>query len=184
MGPSPEDRLRELAHAHLSDVAAYLRRRAYPLSAAEIDDLVEEVLVVVWRRLDDVPEGYELPWMIGVARNLLNNARRKISRRRRAHDRLTPGGDAASAEDEVIANEQLRLALASLSESERELLLLHYWEGLDGGALAVALEISPGAAATRLSRATARLRDAYRDVARSDESPAPEPTSERRKEAR
>jgi len=161
VGVSREDRLRDLARRATPAVATYLARRAYPLTSSDIDDLVEEVLVVTWRRLDHVPEGAEVAWMIGVARNLLQNARRKHSRRMNAQHKLSPTRDDASAEDHVIANEQLRAALAALREQDREVLLLHYWEGLEAPALAVVLGISAGAAATRLSRASARLREAF-----------------------
>lgn len=172
MAHSREERLRDLAHLATPAVASFLARRAYPLSNADIDDLVEEVLVVTWRRLDDVPEGAEIAWMIGVARNLLNNARRKHSRREHAHHKLVPVANDASAEDHVIANEQLRMALASLRSEDQEVLLLHYWEGLDAGALAVVLGVSSGAAATRLSRASARLREVFSEISNSGEREA------------
>jgi RNA polymerase sigma factor (sigma-70 family) len=158
---SREDRLRDLAHRATPAVASFLARRAYPLSNADIDDLVEEVLVVAWRRLDDIPRDAEIAWMIGVARNVLNNARRKHSRRLNAHHKLMPEGPDASAEDNVIANEQLRGALESLRSEDQEVLLLHYWEGLDAPALGVVLGVTAGAAATRLSRASTRLREAF-----------------------
>jgi len=173
---SREDRLRDLARRSTPAVTSFLARRAYPLSNADIDDLVEEVLVVAWRRLDDVPEGAEIAWMIGVARNLLNNARRKHTRRLNAHRKLAPAGYEASAEEHVIANEQLRGALDSLSADDREILLLHYWEGLDATALGVVLRISSGAAATRLSRAAARLREAFEEIPHSGDKDAFERT--------
>jgi RNA polymerase sigma-70 factor, ECF subfamily len=156
-----EDRLRDLARRATPAVAGFLARRAYPLTNADIDDLVEEVLVITWRRLDDVPADAEIAWMIGVARNVLNNARRKHSRRVNAQRKLLPDGPAASAEDSVIANEQLRGALESLRTDDQEVLLLHYWEGLDAPALGVVLGVTSGAAATRLSRAATRLREAF-----------------------
>ena len=67
VGLASAERLRKLALEHSPKVASYLNRRAYPLSEADLEDLLEEVLVVTWRRIDDVPEGFELPWMIGVA---------------------------------------------------------------------------------------------------------------------
>ncbi len=176
MADSREERLRDLAHLATPAVAKYLARRAYPLSNADIDDLVEEVLIVTWRRLDDVPSGAEIAWMIGVARNLLNNARRKHSRRERANQKLVPVANSASAEDHVIANEQLRMALASLRSDDQEVLLLHYWEGLDAAALAVVLGVSSGAAATRLSRASTRLREVYAEISNSGDKDALERT--------
>jgi RNA polymerase sigma factor (sigma-70 family) len=167
---SRERRLSALARQFAPQVGAYLRRRAYPLSNADIDDLVEEVIVILWRRLDDVPEGKELPWMIGVARNVLNNARRVHSRRHAMHSRLTPREVMASAEDFVVANERLRATLTELTPTEREVVLLHYWEGLNTDDLGVALGISQTAAASRLSRATARLRIAFTEHATNDDT--------------
>ena len=176
MGVSREDQLRDLARRATPAVASYLARRTYPLTSSDIDDLVEEVLVVTWRRLEQVPEGAEVAWMIGVARNLLQNARRKHSRRMNAQRKLSPAADDASAEDHVIANEQLRTAMASLRDDDREVLLLHYWEGLDGPALAVVLGLSAGAAATRLSRASTRLREVFAGATDSSDKEALERT--------
>ena len=47
--------LESLASTHSAAIANYLRRRLYPLSPSDLDDLVEEVLLVVWRRIDAVP---------------------------------------------------------------------------------------------------------------------------------
>jgi RNA polymerase sigma-70 factor (ECF subfamily) len=158
VGLASDERLRKLAHEHSPKIASYLKRRAYPLSEADLEDLLEEVLEVVWRRIGDVPERFELPWMIGVARNVLNNARRKDHRRRAMQSRLTPLGDTSSAEDQVIADAELNRALSRLKPSDREVLLLHFWDGLDVEELAVALSITRNNAKVRLSRAMSRLR--------------------------
>jgi RNA polymerase sigma factor (sigma-70 family) len=158
VGLSGDERLRKLAHEHSPKIASYLRRRAYPLSEADLDDLLEDVLEVAWRRIDDIPEGFELPWMVGVARNVLSNARRKDHRRRAMQSRLTPIGDSSSAEDHVIADVELHRALIRLKPSDRETLLLHFWDGLTVEELAVSLSITVNNAKVRLSRATSRLR--------------------------
>ena len=90
MGPSHDDRFARLVREHSGEVANYLRRRLYPLSGADLDDLVEETMVVVWRRLDDVPDNAERPWIIGVARNILRNARRSQNRRHAFESSLAP----------------------------------------------------------------------------------------------
>jgi DNA-directed RNA polymerase specialized sigma24 family protein len=48
-------------------------------------------------------------------------------------------------------------------------LLLHFWEGLDADGLAIVLRVSRGAAATRLSRASSRLREVYQEISDSGE---------------
>jgi len=159
MGAPDEDRFARLVHEHSSAVGNYLRRRLYPLSPSDLDDLVEETMIVVWRRIDNVPADAELPWMLGVARNVLRNARRSKNRRSAFESRLAPTPNDASAEEHVIADESVRNALASLPDDDREILLLNAWDGLDTHALGVYFVISTNAAAVRLSRAQHRFRE-------------------------
>jgi RNA polymerase sigma factor (sigma-70 family) len=159
MGSRDEDRFARLVREHSTAVGNYLRRRLYPLSPSDLDDLVEETLIIVWRRLDSVPEEGELPWMLGVARNVLRNARRSKNRRSAFESTLHPPANEASAEDSVIADTSVRDALASLSDDDREVLLLNAWDGLDTRALGTYLVISTNAAAVRLSRAQHRFRE-------------------------
>jgi RNA polymerase sigma factor (sigma-70 family) len=159
MGSRDEDRFARLVREHTPAVGNYLRRRLYPLTASDLDDLVEETMIVVWRRLDSVPDDAELPWMLGVARNVLRNARRSKNRRSSFEAKLSPPKNEASAEDSVIADTSVRDALAGLSADEREIVLLHAWDGLDTHALSVYFSISTNAAAVRLSRAQSRFRE-------------------------
>ena len=150
-----EQAFRALAQKVTPEGGLYLRRRLYPLPASDLDDLVEEVLIVLWRRFDDVPEDAEVAWSIGVARNVLRNAQRS-ARRAGAHV-ARPVGPDASAEDQVVADETVRAALAALSDDDRELLTLHAWDGLGPRELAATFNITENAAAVRLSRARARF---------------------------
>ncbi len=159
MGSEDEDRFARLVHDHTPAVGNYLRRRLYPLTTSDLDDLVEETMIVVWRRLDSVPADAELPWMLGVARNVLRNARRSKNRRSAFEATLSPAKNEASAEDSVIADTSVREALAGLDDDEREIVLLNAWDGLDTHALGVYFSISTNAAAVRLSRAQRRFRE-------------------------
>jgi RNA polymerase sigma-70 factor (ECF subfamily) len=159
MGAPDEDRFARLVHEHSSAVGNYLRRRLYPLTPSDLDDLVEETMIVVWRRIDSVPADAELPWMLGVARNVLRNARRSKNRRSAFESRLAPTPDDASAEEHVIGDESVRNALASLPDDDREILLLNAWDGLDTHTLGTYFVISTNAAAVRLSRAQHRFRE-------------------------
>jgi len=58
-----------------------------------------------------------------------------------------------------LADLQLAEALAALKPSEREVLFLAVWEGLDPKELAVALKVSENAAAVRLSKAKSKLKE-------------------------
>ena len=139
-------------------IGAYLRRRLYPLVAADLDDLVEEVLLIAWRRFDDIPSDAQIPWLIGVARNVLRNAVRKQRRISTLESHLRPAPPDAAAEDYVIADQSIREALGSLSDDDREILLLHFWDGRTSVEIGVIFGITTNAAAVRLSRAQDRFR--------------------------
>ena len=146
---------------HATAVFRYLVRRG---ARDDAEDLAADVLTVAWRRRDDVPEGAELPWLYRTAAFVLANHRRK--------GRPVPVGDVpdtAELDDSdpvlsVLADEQVRTALAALSPRDRQILLLNAWEGLTGDALAQVLEISRGGADAALSRARARLREVWTDA--------------------
>ena len=152
-----EQRFERLVREHGDDVYRYLRRRHSGGDATDAEDLLADVMTVAWRRLDDIPAGAEAPWLFGVARHRLSNARHRRSRRDRIAAPIRPHGAAPAAEDEALADMGLRDALASLPEKEREALLLTAWEGLTPEELAVALGVSVNAAAVRLSKAKSRL---------------------------
>ncbi|HVE98617.1 MAG TPA: sigma-70 family RNA polymerase sigma factor [Mycobacteriales bacterium] len=143
------------AFAEVHDpVRRYVARRTEP---AQVDDVVAEALLVLWRRLDDVPVGAELPWVYGIARRCLANSRRAQDRHLGLVARLAaqPGSPAGSDDD---ADEDVRDALRRLGSDDREVLALWAWEGLPPGEIAMALGISSNAASIRLHRAKRRLR--------------------------
>ena len=43
------------------------------------DDIVAEVFLIAWRRLSDIPVGFERPWLFRTAWNVLANTRRKFT---------------------------------------------------------------------------------------------------------
>ena len=146
-------------------IGAYIRRRIYPLSHSDADDLIEEVLIIAWRRLDDIPPGAAVPWLIGVARNVLRNAHRKYRRGQVVTSHLASPHHDSSAEDNVIADEGVRAGLAMLSDDDREIVLLHAWDGRSSEEIGVIFGITSNAAAVRLSRAQDRFRKNFTDIA-------------------
>lgn len=147
----------DLFRAHARAVVRYVARRAAP---SDVEDLAADVLATAWRRRDVVPDGSELPWLYRTAGYVLANHRRK--------GRPVPIGDVPEDVDSdpdpadlAIADDAARRALASLPPRDRRILLLVAWEGLDGAALAEVLGVSRGGADAALSRARARLREAW-----------------------
>lgn len=146
------ERFEQLAHEVWEPLRRYLTRR----EPAAAEDLLSEVLLVLWRRLDDVPEGFALPWAYKVAQGCLANHRRSEQRHLRLLTRLRDEPPvAAPAEDE-----QLAAALSRLKPADQEVLRLWAWEGLGAKEIAVVLDLTPNAAAVRLSRAKSSLRSA------------------------
>ena len=169
---SRADIFRGLAQEHSTAIATYLRHRLYPLARADLDELVEDVLIVAWRRLDRIPKGSERPWLIGVARNVLRNSKRAHVRRSKAESSVAATDDEPSAEMWVVASASIRDAMSQLTASDRDLLMMHHWEGLSAGDIAVVLGISGKAAESRLLRARARFERAFEESSvQSCESP-------------
>jgi RNA polymerase sigma-70 factor (ECF subfamily) len=139
----------------------FLLRRTDPATA---DDVLGDVLLVLWRRLDDVPEDAALPWAYGVARGCLANARRAAARQERLVRRV-----AAERADQADDDARLADALAALPDDDRELLRLWAWEQLPPREIATVLGISANAAAIRLHRAKKRLRGLM-DAGKEDRS--------------
>jgi RNA polymerase sigma-70 factor (ECF subfamily) len=162
-----EKRFLAVAELVLEPVRRYLARRTDPATAAEV---LNETLLVCWRRLDEVgesPEGSDhhdpVPWAIVVARNLLANARRAERRRNRLVGKIIALDPPASViddspPDETGGADTVVDALARLRSADAELLRLWAWDGLESPQLATVLGISANAAAIRLHRAKARLR--------------------------
>ncbi len=153
-----DDRRRFEALAALiwDPVQRYLHRRC---SHDTAEDVLGEVLLVLWRRLDEVPARAELPWAYTVARGCLANARRGEDRRLSLISRLRRERPPEAPEPD----DRIGAALARLRPGEAEVLRLWAWEGLEPRDLATVLGCSAGAAASRLSRARAALRDILKD---------------------
>jgi RNA polymerase sigma-70 factor (ECF subfamily) len=141
----------------------YARRRT---DAATADDVVADALLVLWRRLDDVPDDMVVPWSYGVARRCLANHRRSDQRREALTDRL--GAQRVIDESNEPVDEELHAALDQLDSDDRELLRLWAWEALQPREIALVLDISANAASIRLHRAKQRLGDALRRKSHGD----------------
>lgn len=150
----------QLFAEHAVSLHRYFVRRT---PRQEAEDLVAEVFAVAWRRRDSIPDDFVLPWLYKTASYVLSNHRRKPT--------LTLLADVGTQSDErsrsidpadlIVEDDDVRNALARLSARDRKVLMLHAWEGLDGEGLAKALGVTRGGAAAALSRARARLREAW-----------------------
>lgn len=150
---------RALFDANHRAILAYALRRT--ASAQDAADVASEVMVVAWRRIDDVPSGDAARlWLYGVARNVLANHRRGGRRRDRATARLAAELERVVDDPAGTVTDGLwvRDALSRLGDVDREVLTLTSWEGLSPTEVGVTLDIPAATVRTRLHRARARMR--------------------------
>ncbi len=151
------ERFERLYEEHFERVAAYLLARVDRDAAA---DALAATFEVAWRRITEVPP-QELPWLLGVARRVLANARRSRARQAALVQRMAAATRPfAGAEEDAGAAAQLASAIAQLTGSQQEALLLIAWDGLSEREAALAVGCSRAAFAARLHRARARVRAA------------------------
>jgi RNA polymerase sigma-70 factor, ECF subfamily len=150
------ERFEAIADEVFEPLQRYLRRRATALDA---EDALADVMLALWRRLDDAPQDRVLPWSYGIARRTLANQRRTRERHLRLLQRIESEPRSSSAPDpaDIGPDPDLAQALETLREEDRELLRLWAWEQLEPREIARFLDISVNAATLRLSRAKKRL---------------------------
>ncbi|TQS42733.1 RNA polymerase sigma factor [Cryptosporangium phraense] len=132
------------------------------------EDAVSLTFLEAWRCREriDAEGGTLLPWLLGIATNVVRNTAR--ARRRHAAalarlPRVPAEPDFAEALvghlDDLDQWRAVRAALETLRRPEREVVALCVYAGLDYAATAEALGIPIGTVRSRLSRARAHLRD-------------------------
>lgn len=151
---SPEE-FNRVFRAQLPMISAYLSRRV-PFS--EVEDLASDLFEIAWSKKEQIPQGFELPWLYKTARYLVSNFHRKQSGRNSILARLAEPVAAPSAESIALADMELSDAFAGLIAVEREIISLWALEGLSNAEIAKVLEMSENAAAIRLTRAKQKLK--------------------------
>lgn len=135
-------------------------------SWADAEELTSAVFVEAWRRRREVRpvDDSALPWLLGVANNLVRNHRRSLGRHRDAVMRLPPPGaqpDPADGVADRLADEAQMARVLALVERlptrDQEVLSLCAWSGLTYQEAAEALQVPVGTVRSRLARARARL---------------------------
>ena len=146
-------RLEVLYREHGAALLQYLRRRVGGGEPAE--DLLQETFLQALRGADRL-DGVVSPraWLFTIARNVAAVARRC----RRPTVQLAtdvPAADDAGRDPQI---EQMREAIAGLTERQREILELRLEHELSYEEIACALQIPLGTVRSRLHHAVARLR--------------------------
>ncbi|MEZ5098781.1 MAG: RNA polymerase sigma factor [Thermoleophilia bacterium] len=139
---------------HFDAVHAFAQRRVGR-------DLADEVAAEAFVRAFDRRSRYDgshvdaLPWLLGIATNVMRRHWRGERRRLDAYARSVAGPASAAPGGEAAG--ELLAAVARLPRAQREVLLLHAWADLSYEEIARALEVPIGTVRSRLARARARL---------------------------
>lgn len=142
------------------------------------EDMAQDVFLRVYRaRQRYVPGSKFSTWLFTIAHNVASNAQRTLSRRREVSIASTGGGDSGAMSldaaavaasglmptrqlDKLELRDAVNVAVASLSERQREAVLLNKFEHLSYEEIAEVMELTPSAVKSLLTRARANLRDA------------------------
>jgi RNA polymerase sigma-70 factor (ECF subfamily) len=154
-----------LFERHGRAIYNYCFRRTADWAAAE--DLASIVFLEAWRKRESVQIHDEtaLPWLYGVATNVVRNRARSMRRHRAALERLPRGHEPDFANDAVERLDdarRMRNVLESfrlLPRRDQDVLALCIWSELSYEEAAVALGVPVGTVRSRLARARSRLRD-------------------------
>ena len=163
-----ESAFEDLVRRHMRDAFGFCLRLAGDSGSAE--ELSQDGFVQAYRNLRAFRgESSFRTWLYRI---LLNLHRDRIRRRSREESRLdalrrdpevhrtdAPDADARAAELE----EEIRRKVADLPDRQREVLVLHVYQGLDYRAIAAALECSYDDVKVNLSLARKRLREDLRE---------------------
>ncbi|MFF5258961.1 RNA polymerase sigma factor [Actinomadura viridis] len=151
---------------HAPAIHRYLARR---LGRDLADDLMAETFLHAFGQRDRYDPGRlnALPWLYGIATNLIGQHRRREVRFWRAMAR-TGADPAVNSPDEGVADRvaaqgvrrELAAALSRLNRGQRDVLLLTASGDLSPAEIGAALGIATGTVHSRLHRARTRMREA------------------------
>lgn len=156
-----------LFERHATTIYNYCFRRLGDWTAAE--DALSVVFLEAWRRRDaDVRADKVLPWLYGIATNVLRNYARSRRRFAAALRRMpTPSAEPDFAEDadrrldDARQMKRVLAAVRQLPQREQDVVTLCVWMELSYEDTANALGVPVGTVRSRLSSARARLPELF-----------------------
>jgi RNA polymerase sigma-70 factor (ECF subfamily) len=140
-------------------------------SRPEAEDVLQEVLLQVWRRASDFDplRGKPFTWLVTIARSRAIDRLRQLGARDRLAESVTWEGpeEPSDASADALHSEQreiVKRALAELPEEQRRVLLLAYFEGLTQAEIAAKLATPLGTVKTRMRAAMTKLRELLKEL--------------------
>jgi RNA polymerase sigma-70 factor (ECF subfamily) len=151
----------EIFRAHADFVWRALRRQGVP--DADVEDAVQEVFLVVYRRVGEyVERGSIRAWLFTISRQVANHHRRSFARRERKQQALLVEGVDASSMDAPERAEAVAVVndfLAELGDDQAMVFYLIEIEGLTAPEVASSLGINLNTTYGRLRLARKRFED-------------------------
>jgi RNA polymerase sigma-70 factor (ECF subfamily) len=150
--------VRELYDAQRKSVARFLRYLGVP--SAELDDAVQEVFIVIARRVREVaPLAFE-PWAREIARRIALAMARERARRPAVPELECEAVETPSVEARLAQRNVLLRLLAQLTQDQREVFVLYEIEEMSMREVAQLLRCPVQTAYSRYCVASERLEDA------------------------
>ena len=159
-------RFGELFDRHARAIHRYAASRT---NREVADDLVAETFLVAFERRDRFDHAWSdaAPWLLGIATNLIRKHRSAEAKTFRAMERMadpsageSAAADAATHAEASIAVRRLASAIRSMSDADRDTLLLFAWADLSYEEIANAMDVPVGTVRSRLNRVRRILRTA------------------------
>lgn len=145
-----EHDIQALYQLHAVTVQRFIYRRVFNLDDA--NELTNDVFRVAWQKQQEGAV-VDIAWLIVTAKNMILNLHRGSQRQTRLRERLKESAVLNGRPHHSGISAEVGDVLDQLRETEREVLILAYWDGLRGADLAKVLGCSEASAATRLTRA-------------------------------
>lgn len=155
-------RVEQMVERHLA--AVWRTARELGIASRDLDDVVQEILVVCVRRLDDIEPGRERAFLLATTSRVVANWRR--TQRRRPTEPLEPDDRGAEWRDPSARNpaealerkrdlELVQAALGEMDEQQRTVFTLFELEELTAREIAEQLGLSESVVFARVQRARA-----------------------------
>jgi RNA polymerase sigma-70 factor (ECF subfamily) len=148
-------RLRRIVDTHFDSLWRFLRRLG--IAEADVDDAIQEVILVLARKLELVEEQSERSFTFSTAFRVASDMRKRSKRRREVDEAALVDVPSSSRDPETSAHERRMVALFAqvleqLSLEQRAVFVLYELEEFTMAEIATSLELPLGTVASRLRR--------------------------------
>ena len=159
-------RFGELFDRHARVIFRYAASRT---NSEVANDVVADTFLVAFERRGRFDHAWSdaAPWLLGIATNIIRRHRSSEAKNFRAMERLSDevagnaaASDAAERAEASVAIKRLARVIRTMSDADRDTLLLFAWADLSYEEIATAMDVPIGTVRSRLNRARRTLKAA------------------------